>query len=246
MIDAFKQLRKLYREFESARDALEKGIGVPICVPHCGSNCCEHNLPMFRTIEGINAVSVAIGQANIKQVADIAEGWLLERHSVTTIYEGESHGWASEKLLAEWRALSRSQCPFLDAEKRCMIYLSRPLVCRAYGVTRLPEVRLCPRRLGRGELPERMMVVDGSPIRNRLSSYVKEWGEKNKAWLVSGFVPTVIYRAARPEKYKAFILDNRIASAKIIGTEYDVNLMWQPQVDALRVGVSPDLIAARN
>ena len=90
------------------------------------------------------------------------------------------------------------------------------------------------------------MIIPAPLLRDRIRGLRVAWEEKNPAWTVSGSVPTVFYRAAEPEKFKALVLDNKIASAKIIGTEYTASIMWQPEVDALRMGVSPDLIIAKR
>jgi hypothetical protein len=79
-----------------------------------------------------------------------------------------------------------------------------------------------------------------------VNQYWEKCKAKNSAWIIAGFCPTLLYRAAEPEKFKKMVLDNRIASAKIIGIDYEISLMWQNQVDALRAGASADLVAAMN
>jgi hypothetical protein len=64
--------------------------------------------------------------------------------------------------------------------------------------------------------------------------------ERKPEWKIYGFAPTLLYRAAEPDKFRALVDDNRIPSAKIIGTAFDTNLMWQPDLDAQRQG---DLVA---
>lgn len=244
MIQAFYQLRHIHKEFARAASALEAGIGRPGCIPSCGI-CCQQNTPFWMTIEGIHAISVLTGNHAVGKMVSIAEGWLLEHHKPATLYEGMPIGMASTKLREEWQAVMRSQCPFLDAQMLCLIHEVRPLTCRAYGVTRdtvnQEGVDFCPRPVGQGETVNQKLVVEGSPIRAMTNTFRAECVAKNKAWIVSGFVPTVLFRVAQPDKFKKYVLDNQIASAKLVGVEYETTLMWQPQIVALREGRSPEL-----
>lgn len=242
MIQAFLDLKEIHEVFGAAEAVLKDHLGVPICLPKCGL-CCGQNLPAFMTIEAINAVSYLTGTGRLRKAVSIAEGWLLEKHSFATIYEGMPIGWVSPKLRDEWAAVSRSQCPFMDKHKMCLIYEVRPLPCRAYGVTRDCS-ELCPRPLGRGESLTQRVFIPADRLREKIAQCRKEWERKNKTWIISGSCPSLLYRCAEPEKFKTLVRDNKIASAKIVGIEYETSLMWQPQVNALRKGVSPDLVAA--
>lgn len=250
MIEAFLELRDIHRMFSEARRQFEQAVGVPVCIPGCG-RCCQHNTPSWMTIEAIHAVSVLTGGGRLRKVVSIAEGWLLERHAQATLYEGMPVGWARPRLRDEWAVISRAQCPFLNEGMECLIYQVEPLVCRSFGLTRdTVDIETgydtCPRPVGKGEVPSQKLVVDGSPIRQAIAAFRGRCREKNKAWLVSGLIPTVLYRVAEPERFKRLVLDNRIASAKLVGVEIETQLMWQPQVVALRQGMSPDLVVARN
>lgn len=197
------------------------------------------------TIEAIHAVSVLTGTGRLQEINVIADGWLLEHHPFATIYEGMCTGFIAPKLREEWQAVMRSQCPFLNSNKECVIHDVRPLSCMAVGVTRdLSEI--CPRPLGKGESDTQRMIIPGPLLRDRIRELKVEWKAKNPAWIVSGSAPAVFYRASKPEVFKEMVLDNKIASAKIIGTEYETSIMWQPQVNALRAGLSPDLALARS
>lgn len=242
MLQAFFDLREIHHVFDAAEHVLEEDIGVPICVPKCGL-CCQHNMPPYMTIEAINAVSYLTGMGQLKKMVSIAEGWLLEKHTFATIYEGMPVGFAGEKLKEEWMGVFRSQCPFLGRDARCLLYAVRPLTCRSYGVTR-DNSELCPRPLGRGESATQRRYIPADMLKQKIAACRKQWEKKNKTWIISGSAPAMLYRAAKPEKFKNLVESNRIASAKIIGIEYETSLMWQPQVDMLRAGVAPDLVAA--
>mgnify|MGYP001616152200 CR=1 FL=1 len=243
MIPAFLELREIHQVFAAADEVLAKDVGVPLCLPKCGI-CCQQNVPHAMTIEGINAISVLTGQGRLRQMVSICEGWLLEHSSFATIYKGMPIGLASPQLRDEWYRTSRSQCPFLDRDMRCMVYEVRPLTCRAYGVTR-DNSELCPRPLGRGESMTARRIIPAPLLRDKVDSFRGRCQQKNKVWVISGFFPTVIYRAAEEKKFARLVRDNLIAGAKIIGMDIDTTLMWQPQVDMLRAGVSPDLVVRR-
>ena len=239
MLEAFMQLRDVRQAFSEADEILRDYIGKSTCVSSCGK-CCMVNVPNWMTIEAIYALSVLTGAGRLEEINQIAEGWLLEHHSSATIYEGMCTGFLSPNLKGEWQSVMRSQCPFLDSKLECVIHDVRPLSCMACGVTR--EVsEICPRPLGRGESDTQRMIIPAPLLRNRINELRAEWKIKNPAWIVSGSVPSVFYRASKPEKFKEMVLDNKIASAKIIGTEYEASIMWQPQVNALRQGIIPDL-----
>lgn len=245
MIGTFLWLRRIHKGFDNAAICLEEVIKSPICIPQCGK-CCEANNPLWTTIEAIHAISVLTGRASISKMTSIAEGWLLENNHQLT-YDGMVESYvlakAPEKLVSEWQSLITTQCPFLSQDKTCLIHEVRPLSCRAYGVTR--DVNgICPRPLGLHESLSQMMIVDGTPLRKEIGKFREHCKEKNPAWMKSSFVATMLYRAAKPDRFKELISRNVIPSAKLLGSEIDVNLMWQPQVEALRRGLSPDLVAA--
>ena len=203
------------------------------------------NVPNWMTIEAINAVSVLTGTGKLKEAVAVAEGWLLERHKQATSYEGMPVGKVSPQIRDEWRALSVSQCPFMTEDKRCLIHQVRPLACRAFGVTR-DAAEICPRPPGKGETLTQRIVIKSDAFKKTVDAFTDSCKNKNPEWIIRGFVPSLLYRAAEPEKFRKMVKDNQIATAKAIGINYDVSLMWQPQVEALRSGMSPDLVAAMN
>ena len=242
MIEAFTQIREIHQVFHDAERVLEEDIGRPSCISNCGI-CCMTNIPSAMTIEAIYAVSSLTGKGTLRKMVSLAEGWLLEKHSFATIYEGMPHGFTSPRLRDEWQAVIRSQCPFLTTDtKSCLTHACRPFACRAYGVTR-DNSDLCPRPLGRGESTTKRRYIPADKLKEYIVQCRAEWVGKNKAWVIAGPFPTTLYRSAEPEKFRQYVLDNKIASAKIIGVDFESNLMWQPQVNALRTGVSPDLVA---
>jgi Fe-S-cluster containining protein len=251
VLKAFIELRNLHTLFDAAQGVLEIDLGTPVCFPKCGL-CCTHRLPDCMVIEGALMVSMLTGEGALSRVTQIAEDWLLQKTPEATIYRGLPVGFVPPDIKAEWEALSATRCPFLDEEtKKCAIYSSRPLVCRAYGTTR--DIQYCPRPLGKGEHSTRRGVIDSTEIRKVVQGF-KDHCSRYPEWTIRGFAPAILYRAAFPDKFHGLVDDNRIASAKVIGTEMDFALMWQPDVDAMRQGHSKDaieykahkLIAGRN
>ena len=243
MIEAFLWLRRIHKGFNNASICLEECIKTPLCMPKCGK-CCEINTPMWTTIEAIHAISVLSGRAKIAKMTSIAEGWLVERDTSLS-YNGMITGLVPAKITEEWRRVSRSRCPFLAYDKSCLVHEVRPLVCQAYGVT-VDSSEICPRKLGYNETKSQVMTVDGTPLREEILKFKDYCRSKEPAWLKSSFVSSVLYRAAKPDKFTELLGRNSIPSARIIGIDIDVNLMWQPQLDELKKGMSPDMVASLN
>lgn len=239
MIEAFSKLRQFYRTFDAAAVLLERTTGKSACISGCG-RCCEMTSCM--TIEAMNAVSILMGDGKLGRAVSIAEGWLLERHSEAPSYEGMLAGsFVSPKIRDEYVALTRLPCPFLTEAKECSIYEARPMSCRSYGVTR-SSAGLCQRPPGKGETMTQLMYINSPDLVNHIRTFKEKYRCSHPDWIVYSFLPTLIFRAAREEQFRKLVRDNRIATAKIIGTDIDQTLMWQPQVDALQRGMSPDLV----
>jgi hypothetical protein len=77
-----------------------------------------------------------------------------------------------------------------------------------------------------------------------IHSFKEQYRDNHREWITFSFFPTLLYRAAREKEFREMVRDNRIATAKIIGTELDQTLAWQPQIEALQKGVDPDLVAS--
>ncbi len=223
MLKAFMELSALHKVFTAAQGVLERDLRTPSCIPGCG-RCCH--VVDCMVIEGADMVSGLIGEGRLEQVAQIAEDWLLHRHPEATIYRGLPVGAVPGDLKREWEALQATSCPFLDEQSKCVIYSSRPLICRAYGVTR--DIPYCQRPLGIGEHSTRRGYIDNTEIRQVVEDF-KHYCSKYPEWTIRGFIPSILYRAAYPPKFRAMVDDNKIASAKIIGTQMDFSLMWHPE-----------------
>lgn len=228
MIEALASLSQIHMDIDAARVALETQLGVPICIPNCGK-CCETVLA--HRIEADFAISAIIGEGKFQEMVSLCEGWLLERHKESQIYEGPPFGMVCPELAIEWDSVRDIGCPFLNSDKRCFIYSGRPLVCRTFGVTQAgPTPDWCARPLGIGEGENRRGYIDNQQLKHLVKAFLD--GLPDKDWTTMGWLPTVIYREACPDKYRALVADNRIASAKLIGLTEDYTLLWQEQIQA--------------
>jgi Fe-S-cluster containining protein len=240
MLKAFIGLRSIQKVFDAGTEFLEKQIGTPICIRGCG-RCCQCNTPMASIIEGINLVSVyQWDKEKIRRLVQTAEGWLLEPHN-NKIFKGVPVGLQSGPIMEEWYQTARAQCPFLEPTMDCMIHRDRPLTCRAFGVFR-DGMDICPRPHGKGETESRCAVVQPGQVQPLVKEYFDDLKQRQPVWAIRCFVPTVIFRAASPVKFREYIADNKIASAKLLGMDTDTSLMWQPDLDMLRKGYSPDMV----
>lgn len=225
MIENLLELEQLYRSFEGAARTLEGTLGTPLCQESCGK-CCQ--TVFAHRVEGIFAISTSIGDGTLDQVSDCAESWLLDRHACAPTYEGPHLGPLS-KIGPELYRLSVSPCPFLMEDKGCLIYRGRPMVCRAFGVTYTPGPRkdFCPRRRGSGEAEDVLGWVDTPELEHNVKRYFNSLPADLK---MVGLIPSIIFKQLHPDKWKAYIADNRIASAKLVGLPDDYPAMlWQHQ-----------------
>jgi Fe-S-cluster containining protein len=241
MIRAFKDLHDLHVVLDAGERLLEETIGVSTCVSNCGK-CCEQNTTQCMAIEALNMVSALL---TVEQSVDLAEGWLLENQGIK-IFRGVPTGVIPPDMHQEWAKLTKTQCPFLKDDKSCQIYSQRPITCRTFGVYRDNFGIDCPRAIGKGETLTRHAVVDSSMVIPLHRTFTRNCELKNPQWVIHGFVPSLLFRAAKPDKFRAYIADNKIASAKLIGMNMNIDLLWQNQVDDLRRGVSPMEVVKRE
>ena len=236
------KLHGIQKGFEGVATQLESIIKTPVCVPNCGK-CCEINTPQWTALEAMNAVSVLMGNGKLTEALIRAEDWLLDR-KLAPSHEGMLAGcFVPPKIKAEHENLIHSICPMMNSEKQCLVHEARPLACRAYGVT-VSVTDFCPRPCGSNELNHGHMYMKCPELKADISLLWKQAKEIEPKFVIYGFVPTMLYRAAREARFYELVHDNKIASAKIIGTDLDTTLLWQEQADALKAGVTGDLVAA--
>jgi Fe-S-cluster containining protein len=195
---------------------------------------------------GIEALNMVSALQTVEQSVAWAEGWLLEDHGLK-IYTGMPLGIVFKELMAEWHKVTKSQCPFLKADKSCQIHKERPLTCRTFGIYRDCVEMNCPRPVGKGEtLTQRGIIAATPELKTLIRDFKRDCERKNPGWVVKGFASTLLFRAAKPDKFQEYVANNKIASAKLIGINMDVDLLWQNQLDALRQGVNPMEVIQRE
>ena len=232
MLQSWGELRELHGLIDQSEKWLTGHLGGPICIENCG-RCCMDNTPTVHSIEASYIISYLMGAGKLS-IIDWCRGWLLEKHKIAPTYEGMPRGVVNQKVLLEWDALQCSQCILLTSDKRCLIHKFRPLPCRAFGVLRMPAL-YCPRPLGKGESEINRMYVGGEPaliLMKETREFRKRVKERNPDWAQMGFLPTMIFRQAREREFREMIADNKIASAKLIGTDFSVQSLFQAQIEA--------------
>ena len=232
-LESLMAISQLHRAYEGAAKLLEDRLGTPLC-ERCGK-CCEGNTPFAYGVEAANAVSRLIGQGKSYTMQRRIEGWLLEKHRECTVYEplrANKMTWGLDsKIQEEALALSRVQCPFYE-ERSCILYDMRPIVCRAYGVTRV--IQGCSRRLGQGESLSHRLILTGPPVEALKAARLRVLALVPKpTWRLSGFFPTLIFALMWPESYRKMVSDGLVASAKLVMTEPSMAVCEDTPIEAL-------------
>lgn len=233
----FTQLEQIHRHYSDAQAEMERWLGVPLCIDNCG-RCCRQVIAVW-DIEARYIISCIAGHNGlVDRVAKIAEGWLLkEIPNANSQFHPKGGTLGAEdfhRFHVEWVTLLNSPCPFLDSDKRCIIYQMRPLICRAYGVTRVTAPD-CLRPLGKGETPIRKAYYGGEggkKLRARFLSFITRLYKKDQTLTMSGFIPTMIYRNLKPEKFNEMVANESVATAKMaMRKAASPNILWQEQLD---------------
>lgn len=226
MTNSLTELGDIYNKLSLAESALESHIGVPICIPGCGK-CCE--ITVARRVEATYALATIRNTSKYKEIMSRAERWLLTRHKGLRIYGRVSQGAISKKLIEEFYTVVRLTCPFRDDDKRCLLYEGRPLVGRAYGVTRVagPTATMCPRPLGKNETKLYHAYIDDPNLKAQINKWASNLSMEDR---LTGFLPAILYREAYPARY-LYLSNGRVASAKILGSQEYGGMLWQEQLE---------------
>lgn len=220
---SLQKLEATHRAWDLAEQVVTSNIGVPICMAKCGK-CCDMTSVQAWEIEAYFLASWLLGQDTKDKILSDCEGWLLEKDSrryptMGSLGQTPLTREQMAQLLPELNALKNEvPCPFLTEDKRCGIHDARPLVCRAYGVTRMPG-RICPRPLGAIESEDvKAHISVNSELGHKLRVMVTESIKASEAmnWNVISFLPTAVMRLMRPEKFQGYVYDGKVATAKLL------------------------------
>ena len=134
-LELLDDLNAIHSAYSVAQQAVQEAIGDPICIPHCGI-CCQHNSIVAWGIEAYFAAAWLWGQPTlIKPVLDRALEWLTAPGEWTYGRKITAEAFQALGHTEMTRAMN-SRCCWLTEDNACLIHGGRPLVCRAYGVTR--------------------------------------------------------------------------------------------------------------
>jgi len=234
MIQPLAVLDATYRAFGKAEDVVVKSLGVPICMQGCGK-CCEVTTVMSLDVEAQYAASALMGTPDMARTLSICEGWLLDRDGFTVFGLTGKLTDEQQRLLDPevQRLLFHRPCPFLASDKSCSVHDVRPLVCRAYGVTRMPG-QICPRPLSKLESTDvRGHIGALSPLGLRLRNMVESLLQQSAplGWVNVRFLATALYMLLQPQKFTSYAADGLIPSAKMVVFGFTPAILFQDQLE---------------
>lgn len=225
-LQAFKLIESVDKDLDYLGVILSHHLGGPVCISNCG-DCCHQSF----IVPEISAQYIAY---NIKtqpgknrgMIEERLEKWL--RYKVPGVRLNFSDDGTQEATTrqAEYEALAMLSCPFLDDNKRCLIYPWRDFNCRAWGVTR-PMAAVCRRPVYEGETPEvRHYVGPENPLVKEILGQIKELekllAEHIPDALRTGWLPTVVYRLLKPEGWRKLAPEVQESKA----ARYEVKHLW--------------------
>ncbi len=238
LVEAYRSLELIHLEIDGAAKELETFLAAPLCLEDssCGL-CCGQLTPIVWSIEATYIISCLLGtdSQSLYSIINRADGWLLEHHKGAPTYGNPKNACtesAFKGLRDEIISLATGQCPFLES-KSCLIYRSRPIFCRTYGLTRLP-LKECKRKLGIGETENKRAVYTNTyKLQHMVHNLVQPLGQEFKS---ARFLPTAIIGAYSEERLSGYIMDNKIASAKALNGFLSPSIIWQSQIHETWVG----------
>ena len=213
ILAGYKLLREIHSEYERVSQELQANLAVPLCVEKCGI-CCH--VPTVWGIEAYYVASTIAGEVGgFSSLLDLTEEWILGDINGANTIAGENQERISvtKDITSEANSISLSRCPYLDPEQRCLIYLDRPVPCRAMGIT-VPVLE-CKRSFGIGESMTQKAIYAGSggaALRQKVAQLHSLPGFLGEV----GFLPTLLYRIIKEDKLKEYVYNGRVLAAKLI------------------------------
>lgn len=204
----FQQLTVVHRILEAA--AQELGTLGHVCMPNCG-RCCLDNTVRILECEAAYVVSGLLAQpGRLRRVLSIAAGWLQESAGFD---RRPASSLSQQELYGEYVKAVSAPCPFLSTDKGCLIYEVRPVVCRAYGVTRTtgPE---CPRPIS--QMRPAAPYIGGEP-----EAKVKSIMGALSRGATSGLLPTLVLLVAEPQRARRLV-DQGAPAGKLLLRDDDL------------------------
>lgn len=219
------QLDAIHAAYKVAQGRCEQLTGVPICKQGCGM-CCQNAVPLALGAEAEYVSSWAVGEAILPAILDRCRDWLTRGTYIKGNRVGKNAG---PKLAAELTEALSERCPFLLDNADCMIHWARPVVCRSYGVTHLPNY-WCPRPNGIGESQDARVTFDpmtpDNPIKPMWESF--RAGITDARYKRVSFLPLMIFERFRATELAGLIDDGKVPVVKILVPTQGLDLcLWQ-------------------
>lgn len=243
-------LEALHQGYSAAQRILERNIGRPVCVEHCGA-CCQHATPLAYGFEAEYAVTHLMAHPRLGEILTRIRDWLTAPGK--WVPTSAMRGTKEIDLQPDLAVALNGRCPFLADDMRCMVHAGRPLVCRSYGVTHMPN-RWCPRGVGLGEVGDTRTFIDPDdqrlplrPFFNELKASVLE--RRFSRW---AFFPTMIYERLRADDLAGLVDDSKVPLVKLYQNwgrspmmlwQEDVEAAWQAEGADLSIAEQPPLVS---
>lgn len=221
------KLELIHKAFEIAADKIRESTGVPLCVDNCGL-CCTSASVFGSGVEAEYIASYLLGSPKkINPIMDRIRAWLTSTRQSWTYGALKPENFTAE-VSHEVEVAAGERCPFLEDDLRCGIYEARPLPCRAYGVTHLPN-HWCKRPRGLGESDDSYAIFDADkpiPIREMVDDLRSSTVEPK--YSREGFVATMVFERFRARELAGLVDDGKVPLAKLaFGWGGQKAMLWQ-------------------
>lgn len=232
LLKHWSQLDVLYAMYGQAQREIERITGVPICRSGCAL-CCKESSVFSLGIEAEYAASMLLGQsALLKPALERIREWLTKPGKYT--YGKSITGEVLGEKWGELVSIAREPCCLLNDDSTCSIHFARPAVCRAYGVTRMPD-QWCPRPLGNGEDANSRAwwnpTYPSIPIKPRYMAFRKSL--KDYRYRREGFFVSMIFERFCAEELAGMLDDGKVPMLKVAcGIGKEIALLWQDQMES--------------
>lgn len=203
--ESFEALEGLYRVLDHAKDEIEATTGLPTCVENCG-RCCQAHVPAVTAIESEYVISVLGVKKDFRKVVDASLNWMEEQ----VPHQAEGYKEQVDEVM-------NTRCPFLDEHNGCIIHEARPMICRAYSITALPD-EWCQRPLSPIEtLKQRVLLgkdTEGGRLVRMLQDLVLQRAKKADK-RESSFLPFYIAKEMAAKEVLDLVDEGHVDPAKM-------------------------------
>lgn len=220
-------LEQIHKDLDFLEVNLRYLLDGPLCVSGCGV-CCQQSF----LIPTISAQYIVLGikkQPEVKQrlLTDRLDRWM--RYELPDVRMCFSNDGQKENALRdqEYNIASRLWCPFLDEQKKCMIYPWRDINCRAWGVTRPSSAKICRRPISEVEDEKTRLYIGERDarvreIRYQVAMLIGLLNAYQPSLLQMGWMPALLYKALEPGKW----VEMQPKMQQIKSTGFNTSYSW--------------------